>query len=142
MTFIVDRIAAYLCTHGPTASVDIAKALELTTAQVSDAVRRVTTQARYGLHVVGTADPAEHPCAPLPRVWAIDAGVYKDYLASKGMKSKPRAVQVERVAKPKPKATSVKVPKVIYTPIAERPVYAGPMLTRWLPSSPYYQEQT
>lgn len=137
MTFLVDRIAAYLCTHGPTSSVVLAKAMGVTTSQATDAVRRPVTRARYGLYVAGIAEEPHYHHTTRPRIWGIHAEVYKDYLASKGMKSKPRAIHVERVARPK--AACVKLPKVIYGPAANRPVYTGPMLTRWLPSSPYYK---
>ena len=140
MSFLVDRIAAYLCTHGPTSSVGLAKALGVTTSQATDAVRRVTTRSRYGLYVAGIAEDPHYHHTTKPRIWGIHAEVYKDYLASKGINAKPRAMQVERVARPRPKATSVKEPKIVYGPCANRPVYTGPMLTRWLPSSPYHKE--
>jgi len=130
MTFLVDRIAAYLCTHGPTSSVDIAKALDLATVRVSDAVRRAPTRARYGLYVVGHAAPAGYPYATPPRVWAVKADVYRQYLASKGAKAKPCALHVVREAKPKQEVAGV------------TPAYTGPTLTRWLPSSPYHMERT
>lgn len=140
MTFLVDRIAAYLCTHGPTSSVVLAKAMGVTTSQATDAVRRPATRARYGLYVVGAVEDPHCPYTIKPLIWGIHVDVYKTYLASKGLNAKPRAMQVERIPRPKPKTTSVKEPKIIYTALADRPVYAGPMLTRWLPTSPYYKE--
>lgn len=120
----------------------LAKAMGVTTSQATDAVRRPVTRARYGLYVAGVAEEPHYQYTTRPRIWGIHAEVYKDYLASKGVKARPRAMQVERISRPRPKAISVKEPKIIYTALADRPVYAGPMLTRWLPTSPYYKEHT
>lgn len=137
MPFLIDTIASQIVKTGPATSAQIAKILKVYPAQVSDALRRVTAQRRYGFFItkkipnVGGGVDAN--------VWNIDADVYRAYTASKGRRAKPRAIEVERQVKKRIRVK--KTEKVCEVPHVT-PVYCGPVLTRWQPSSPYYQEAT
>lgn len=136
MPFLIDTIAAQIVKTGPATSAELAKALDVLPVQVTDALRKFATQQRYGVFVAKKIQGS----GGLPtNVWGIDVEVYKAYTATKGVKAKPRAIKV--APKPKVRAPKVtKLPKEVYRPAAEAPVYSGPSLTRWQSSSPYYAE--
>lgn len=148
MTYLVERVAQYLVKHGNSSTTEIAKALGETKRRVSDSVKAERNRAHWGIFRVGYAtkgDGSGHP----PSIWGINKHTYLQYLEQRrDMPWIAKRVLVDKIKPgPKPKAkqakqtTSVKVPKEVYRVSANRPVYDGPMLTNWLPCSPYYANQ-
>ena len=144
MIYLIERIAAYIAAHGNCSTRDIAAGLGESATRVGDSIKSERARARWGLKRLGYA--VDSPgSGHAPNLWGIDMHKYRKYLSER--KDMPwianrlapyeakKTPPVVKKAKP-----VVKVPKEAIVPLAERPVYTGPLLTRWQPSSPYYKE--
>ena len=141
MTFI-EQIARYLMATGPCTTVELAKAMDVPTMRISGTLHCEETRRRWGItKELGLAERAGRGMPP--NIWSIDKRKAHRFMLERTYV--PPAVKPTPVrnAAPKPKVKPQvvgRVPKEVYRPPSKRPVYTGPMLTRWQPSSPYYKE--
>lgn len=114
-----ELIAHYLALYGPAKSKEVANKLHLHESYVARALRRMHSDKHYG---IARADKRTN--GGLPAVWKVKLAEYKTYLAKRG------------------KSVPVSLPLPTTPPPSDAPkwlVSELPKLTRWMPSSPYYQ---
>lgn len=134
--YIIEQIAYYLIEHGMCSTSDLAKALDLPSLRIADAMRRESTRLRYGIKCEGKSGRSTRG-APV-NLWSADRRTLEQTLKTRVARG-PIRVRAERKPPP-PRKKPVKVPKPVYeshTPIE----WTGPILTVWQPCSPYYKEQ-
>ena len=144
--YLIERIAEHLVQHGSATAKEIATALGVSTDRVGDSIKSERHFKRWGIYRHGYSTERRSGGHP-PTIWSINVETYEKHLAKR--RDMPwiakRLFKDKLKPGPKPKPAvkttkEIKLPKDIYTPPANRPVYTGPMLTRWQPTSPYYKE--
>lgn len=142
MKYLVQRIAEHLIAYGNCSTSEIAQALGETASRVGDAIKSERQRARWGIERLGYATNYKGGGHP-PSIWTISATKYRQYLNERrDMPWLAKRLLKTAPTKPAPRAkASVKIPKERIVPLSERPVYTGPILTRWQPSSPYYKDR-
>lgn len=147
--YLIQRIAEYLLKHGDASTTELAKALREPGARVGDALKAPRQRGRWGIDRVAYDSNSAGRGHP-PSIWHINRFVYQEYLKTR--RDMPWIAKRLTKAKPGPaKGTkkkaqpNVKLPKPVIAPAskaaANKSLYKGPILTRWQPTSPYYQEQ-
>lgn len=146
--FLVERIARHLAAHGICSTKDLAAALNEPAARIGDAVKGERNRARWGITKLEREDD-HHGKGGSPNMWQINVRKFNRYLserrdmpwiAKRVHKVAPKAAPKVKTPVKTPK--SIKLPKEVIVPAANRPQYKGPQLTKWQPSSPYYQPPT
>lgn len=139
MTYLVERVAQHLAKHGNASTRELADALGVPASRIGDCIKSERQRARWGIYHAGYVE-GPHGRGHPPSIWAINKAAYKKHvkdrrempwLAKRLLKDEPKST--------KPKAPSVKEPKVDYS--RKPPVYSGPHRTVWQPSSPYWRDK-
>lgn len=136
MTPLIQQIAELLAKHGSLSTRELGTMMKESPERLGSAVQHVSSRARYGIRYEGKVTDGSR--GGPSNLWSVDARVLRRYLAARGpyrAPVKPRAPKV-----PKSPRVAKAAPAQVLAPVAEarKPfVYTGPILTRWLPCSPY-----
>ena len=114
-------LVALLAIYGPATSEELQAMHGQDREVITRTLRRWVNQGAYGAYVAGSARGAHgQTCC----VWHIDAGRMDEYLAWLAAHRIQSGIQTQLLLRRKPVQ------------------WDGPILTRWLPMSPYYQLAT
>lgn len=142
MTFSrIERIAAYIAQQGKASTRQIADALGVSAEVIGNSLKHASVRANWGIIHMGYDEDARS-CGRAPVLWGINARHYRLLNKPKiDFAEYSRETHVKKRKRPT-RGQAAKTPKEIRRPAECRPTYRGPSLTRWQPSSPYYEENT
>jgi hypothetical protein len=135
----IELIAAYIAKMQTASTRQIAAAIGVDAETVGGSLKHQHVRARWGIKHLG-ADPNSKTRGRAATLWGIDTRKYMMLRTAEVVEFLDEPAPVAKKPK-RPKAATPKVVKEIRLPAEYRPVYRGPSLTRWQPSSPYYKEK-
>lgn len=140
--YLIERIAHCLAEYGTCTTSQLAKLLDEPVARIGDSLKSDRTRGRWG--ITKHSRPENHrEQSNAPNLWSIDKRKFKHYLSErrempwieKRLLNGERTGRIPKAQAPKPKAVTIKQPKVDYA--RKVPEYRGEFRTVWQKCSPY-----